>query len=91
MLSFSSIKTGRVDMTGAAVGDTAERRAHVSFLDYIYEGQAFYTLSTNAKNSLQATLCAVRQLRSPAVALFQIFWSKPGVKRIVCKLVSQRL
>ncbi|MFK4654133.1 polar amino acid transport system substrate-binding protein [Bradyrhizobium japonicum] len=49
MISFSALKTKRVDINGSSMGDTAERRASVNFLDYVYEGQVFYTLRANAE------------------------------------------
>ncbi|MFK4654262.1 polar amino acid transport system substrate-binding protein [Bradyrhizobium japonicum] len=50
LISFSGLKTHRVDVNGSGMGDTAERRASVNFLDYVYEGQVFYTLGSNVNN-----------------------------------------
>ncbi|QQN65418.1 ABC transporter substrate-binding protein [Bradyrhizobium diazoefficiens] len=58
LISFSALKTKRVDMTGSAMTDTAERRATVNFLDYVYEPQVFYTLRANSEHFTTAdALC----------------------------------
>ncbi|NEV02481.1 ABC transporter substrate-binding protein [Bradyrhizobium uaiense] len=49
LISFSALKTKRVDINGSSMGDAAERRASVNFLDHVYEGQVFYTLRANAE------------------------------------------
>lgn len=59
--SFSDIKTGRADMNGSSIGDTPERRAVVSFLDYVYDVQVFYTLRSNVDRfSIMDAVCGAR-------------------------------
>lgn len=61
LISFSALKTKRVDMTGSGMTDTAERRVTVNFLDYVYEPQVLYTLRTNAEHFAGAeALCGKR-------------------------------
>lgn len=60
-ISFSALKTKRADINGPAMTDTPERRTSVSFLDYVYEFQFFYTLRAKAGQFTNAdALCGKR-------------------------------
>ena len=45
---ISSIETKRADIMVAGMADTPERRASVSFLDYLHANSVFFTLRANA-------------------------------------------
>jgi polar amino acid transport system substrate-binding protein len=45
---ISSIETKRADIIVAGMADTPERRASVSFLDYLHANSVFFTLRVNA-------------------------------------------
>ncbi|KJC39366.1 ABC transporter substrate-binding protein [Bradyrhizobium sp. LTSP885] len=45
---ISSIETKRADIMVAGMADTPERRASVSFLDYLHANSVFFTLRVNA-------------------------------------------
>jgi polar amino acid transport system substrate-binding protein len=45
---ISSIETRRADIIVAGMADTPERRASVSFLDYLHANSVFFTLRVNA-------------------------------------------
>lgn len=49
LISFNEIKTRRVDMIISGIADTPERRESVSFVDYAYDPQMFFTLRAQAE------------------------------------------
>lgn len=46
---LSSITSKRVDVIVAGMGDTQERRASVSFVDYLHDNAVFFTLRSNSE------------------------------------------
>lgn len=58
---MSSIATKRVDVVVAGMADTPERRASVSFLDYLHNNSVFFTLKTRqAEYPAMSALCGKR-------------------------------
>lgn len=58
---ISSIETKRADIIVAGMADTPERRASVSFLDYLHANSVFFTLRVNAARFPDLeTLCGKR-------------------------------
>ncbi|MGY4298658.1 polar amino acid transport system substrate-binding protein [Bradyrhizobium sp. i1.4.4] len=61
LISFVPITTKRVDIIASGIADTPERRNTVSFLDYIYDPQVFFTLRANgAQFPNMEALCGKR-------------------------------
>lgn len=61
LISFIPIATKRVDIIASGIADTPERRNTVSFLDYSYDPQVFFTLRANgAQFSNMDALCGKR-------------------------------
>lgn len=61
LVSFTSLKTGRVDVVVAVLADIPEHRASVSFLDYMFDNSVFFTTRVNAQKFLNMSdLCGKR-------------------------------